>query len=219
MKQEESFANNISYNGLISKIYKELNPVAKTIDNLILKFVFVVCVFFFSQRRHTRGQQAHEKMCNITNHQFSSVQSLSHARLFATPWTTACQASLFITNFQSPPKPMSIESVMPSNHLILSHPLLLLPSIFPSIRVSSNVSALHIRWYWSLSFNISPFNEHPGLISFRMDWLAIIREIQIKTTISYCFTLTKMAVIKRQEMTSAGESEKKGNTHTLLLGM
>ena len=85
MKQEESFANNISYNGLISKIYKELNPVAKTIDNLILKFVFVVCVFFFSQRRHTRGQQAHEKMCNITNHQFSSVQSLSHARLFATP--------------------------------------------------------------------------------------------------------------------------------------
>ena len=66
---------------------------------------------------------------------------------------------------------MSIESVMPSNHLILSHPLLLLPSIFPSIRVSSNVSALHIRWYWSLSFNISPFNEYPGLISFRMDWL------------------------------------------------
>ena len=86
---------------------------------------------------------------------------------------TAHQASLSITNSRSPPKHMSIESVMPSNHLILCHPLLLLPSIFPSIRVFSNESTLHIRWpnYWSFSFNISPFNEHPGLISFRMDWL------------------------------------------------
>ena len=74
---------------------------------------------------------------------------------------------------------MSIESVMPSNHLLLRHPLLLLPSICPSIRVSSNVSALHIRWYWSLSFNISPFNEHPGLISFRVDWLALLAVLQI----------------------------------------
>ena len=83
-----------------------------------------------------------------------------------------CQASLSITNSQSPPKPMSIELVMPSNHLILCHPLLLLPSIFPSIRIFSNESALHIRWpkYWSFSFNISPSNEHPGLVSFRMDW-------------------------------------------------
>ena len=107
--------------------------------------------------------------------QFSSVQSLSRVRLFATPWTAACQASLSITNSQSTPKPMSIESVMPSNHLILC-PLLLLPSIFPSIRVFSNESALHIRWpkYWSFSFSISPSDEHPGLISFRMDWLDLL---------------------------------------------
>ena len=107
--------------------------------------------------------------------QFSSVQSLGRVWLFATPWTAAHQASLSIANSQSPPKPMSIESVMPSNHLILCRPLLLLPSIFPSIRVFSNESALHIRWpkYWSFSFNISPSNEHPGLISFRMDWFDI----------------------------------------------
>ena len=100
--------------------------------------------------------------------QFSSVQSLSCVRLFVTPWTAASQASLFITSSRSPPKPMSIVSVMPSNHLILCCPLLLLPSIFPSIRVFSNESTLRIRWpkYWSFSFNISPSNEHPGLISF-----------------------------------------------------
>ena len=104
---------------------------------------------------------------------YSSVQSLSRVWLFATPWTAALQASLSITNSQSPSKLMSIESVMPSNHLILCCPLLFLPSIFPSIRVFSNKSALQIRWpkYWSFSFNISPSNEHPGLISFRMDWL------------------------------------------------
>ena len=102
---------------------------------------------------------------------FSSVRLLS-VRLFATPWTAACQASLSITNSPSLPKLMSIESVMPSNYLILCCPLLLL-SIFPSIRVFSNESVLLIRWpkYWSFSFNISPSNEHPGLISFRMDWL------------------------------------------------
>ena len=99
--------------------------------------------------------------------------SLSHVQLFETSWTVARQASLSITNSQSPPKPMSIQSVMPSNHLILWHLLLLLPSIFPSIRVFSNESALHIGCpkYWSFTFNISPSNEHPGLISFRMDWL------------------------------------------------
>ena len=93
--------------------------------------------------------------------------------LLRTPWTIARQASLSITNSWSPPKPMSIESVMPSNHLILSRPLLLLPSIFPSIRVFSNELVHQIRWpkYWSFSFNISPSNEHPGLISFMMDWL------------------------------------------------
>ena len=107
---------------------------------------------------------------------FSSVQSLSHVRLFSTPWTTARQASLSITNSRSPAKPMSIESMMPSNHLILCRPLLLLPSIFPSIRVFSNESALCIRWpkYWSFSFKISPTNEQPRLISFRMDWLDLL---------------------------------------------
>ena len=93
-----------------------------------------------------------------------------------TPWAAACQASLSITNSQSPPKPMSIELVMPSKHFILCHPLLLLPLIFPSIRVFSNDSALCIRWpkYWSFSFNLSPSNEHPGLISFRMDWFDLL---------------------------------------------
>ena len=101
------------------------------------------------------------------------VQSLSHVQLFATPWTAACQASLSITNSWSLLKLMSIESVTPSNHLILCHPLLFLPSIFPSIRVFSNESVLRIRWpkYWSFSFSVSPFNEYSGLISFRMDWL------------------------------------------------
>ena len=104
---------------------------------------------------------------------FSSVQSLSRVRLFATPWTAACQASLSIINSWSLPKPMSTESVMPSNHLILCRPLLLLPSIFPSIRVFSNKSVLRIRWpkYWSFCFSISPSNEYSGLISFRMDCL------------------------------------------------
>ena len=108
--------------------------------------------------------------------EISSVQSLSHIQLFAIPWTATRQASLSITNSQSLPKPMSIESVMPSNHLILCCPLLLLPSIFPSIRVFSNESALSIRWlkYWNFSFNFSPSNKYPGLISFRMDWLDLL---------------------------------------------
>ena len=106
----------------------------------------------------------------------SSFQSLGRVQLFATPRITALQPSLSITNSQSPPKSMSIESVMPSNHLILCRPLLLPPSLFASIRVFSNESALHIRWpkYWSFSFNTSPFNEHPGLISFRIDWLDLL---------------------------------------------
>ena len=108
---------------------------------------------------------------------FSSVQSLSRVRLFPTPWTAACQASLSITNSSwSLLSLMSIESVMPSNHLILCCPLLLLPSIFPSIRVSSSESVLCIRWpkYWRFSFSITPSKEIPGLISFRMDWLDLL---------------------------------------------
>ena len=106
----------------------------------------------------------------------SSVQLLSHVRLFATPWTTACQASLSITNSRSLLKLMFIESVMPSGHLILCQPLLFPPSIFPRIRVFSNESALCIRWpkYWSFSYSISPSNEDWGLISFRMDWLDLL---------------------------------------------
>ena len=106
----------------------------------------------------------------------SSVQSLSCVQLFATPWTAACQTSLSITNSWSLLKLMSIESMMPFNHLILCRPLLLPPSIFPSIRVFSNESVLHIRWtkYWSFNFSISPSNEYSGLISFRMDWLDLL---------------------------------------------
>ena len=106
----------------------------------------------------------------------TSVQSLSCVQLFATSWTAAWQASLSITNTWSSLKLMSIESVMPSSHLILCRPILLLPSIFPSIRVFSNESVLHIRWpkYWSFSFSITPSNEYSGLISFRMDWLDLL---------------------------------------------
>ena len=110
---------------------------------------------------------------------YSSVQLLSRVWLFVTPWITAPQASLSITNSWSSPKLMSIESVMPSSHLILCHPLLLLPPIPPSIRVSFNESTLRMRWpkYWSFSFSINPSNEHPGLISFRMNWLDLL-EVQ-----------------------------------------
>ena len=111
--------------------------------------------------------------------QFSSVQSLSRVWLFATPWITARQASLSSTNSQSTPKLMSIKSVIPSSHLILCRPLLLLPLIPPSIRVFSNESTLHMKWpkYWRFSFSIGPSNEHPGLVSFRMDWLDLL-EVQ-----------------------------------------
>ena len=114
-----------------------------------------------------------ESLCTALDY---SVQSPSRVWLFATPWITALQASLSITNSGSLPKPMSIESVMPSSHLILCRPLLLLPQILPSSRVFSNESTLRMRWpkYWSFSFSIRPSNEHPGLISFRMDWLDLL---------------------------------------------
>ena len=122
-------------------------------------------------------EQIHfQSVCSSSRIQFSSVQLLSPVWLFATPWITARQASLSITNSQSLLRLMSIESVMTSSHLILCRPLLLLPPIPPSIRVFSNESTLHMRWpkYWSFSFSISPSNEHSGLISFRMDWLDLL---------------------------------------------
>ena len=115
-------------------------------------------------------------LCCCSKIQFSSVQLLSHVQLFATPWTVAHQASMSITNSWSLLKLMSINSVMPSNHLIICHPLFLLPSIFPSIRVFSSGSVLCIRWpkYWSFSFRIGPSNEYSGLISFRIEWLDLL---------------------------------------------
>ena len=120
--------------------------------------------------------------------QFSSVQSLSHVRLFVTPWTAAHQAFLSITNSRGLLKLMSVESVMPSNHLILCRPLLFLPSIFPSIWVFSNESTLHIRWpkYQSFTFSISPSNEYSGLISFRMDWLDLLSVQGILKSLLQC---------------------------------
>ena len=113
---------------------------------------------------------------NFKDLQLSSLQLLSHVRLYVTPWITACQASLSITNSKSSLKLMSVDSVIPSSHLILCGPLLLLPPIPPSIRVFSNESTLHMRWpkYWSFSLSISPSKEHPGLISFWIDWLDLL---------------------------------------------
>ena len=149
------------YNIILLKNFKLKNTV----------FDHILFWKFFSKRKKTCFSFCcHTYLC------FSSVQSLSHVWCFASPWTAACQASLSITNSRTPPKLMSIEFVMPSNHLILCGPLLLLPPIFPSIRVFSNESALCIRWpkYWSFSFNISPSNEHAGLISFWMDRLDLL---------------------------------------------
>ena len=140
-------------------------------STLILELSQPAIFFFFSFRLH-ESRIHHTK--NLF--QFSSVQSLSHVRLFVTPWIAARQASLSITNSQSSLKLTSIESVMPSSYFILCRPLLLLPPIPPSIRVFSNESTLRMRWpkYWSFSFSIFPSKEHPGLISFRMDWLDLL---------------------------------------------
>ena len=138
------------------------------------------CLLFFPQALSLTHSHTSSHVFLIATlgdgYQFSSAESLSRVWLFAIPWTAARQASLSITDSWSLLKLMSTESVMPSNHLILSHPLLLPPSIFPSARVFFNVSALHIRWpeYWSFSFSISPSSEYPGLISFRMDWFDLL---------------------------------------------
>ena len=140
-----------------------------------LKLCYLVLVFLFKKKVSTAMRRIYT---NISKQELSrcSVQLLSHVPLFATPKTAACQASLSITNSWSLLKLMSIESVMPSNHLILCCPLLLLPSVFPNITVFSNGSVLCIRWpkYWSFSFSISTSNEYSGLISFRMDWLGLL---------------------------------------------
>ena len=145
---------------------------------------------------------------------FSSVQSLSLVQLFLTPWTSAHQASLSITNSRSSRKLISIELVMPYNLLILCHPLLLPPSIFPSIRVFSNESVLHIKWpkYWSFSFNISPPSEHSGLISFRMDWLDLLAVLGTLKSL-----LSSTTVQKHQFFGTQLSSQSNFHIHTLPL--
>ena len=139
-------------------------------DSVLCTHTFIFILFF-----HCDLSKDTEYSFLLYSRAFSSVQLLSHVQLFVTPWTAKRQVSQSITNSQSLLRLMSIELVMPSNHHILCLPLLLLPSILPSIRVFSSESALHIRWpnYWSFSFNISPSNEHPGLISFRIDWISL----------------------------------------------
>ena len=147
------------------------------LDNiLLLAFCQGGSIRPFSHSLNLRlGYNVEQEGLEMTG-EFSSLQSLSRVRLFVTPWTAARQTSLYITNSRSLLRLMSIELVMPSNHLILCHSLLLLLSIFPSIRVFSNESALCIRWskYWSFSFSTSPSNEYSRLISFRMDWLDLL---------------------------------------------
>ena len=158
-------------NYIVSKGYSIFKP-----DTSVKIFSCPSDLVVTSWRIQSRVPCAPVRASFINKTPLSSVQLLSRVRLSATPWIAACQAALSITNSQSPPKPMSIESVMPSSHLILCHPFLLLPPIPPSIRVFSDESTLHIRWpkYWSFSFSISPSKEHPGLISFRIDWLYLL---------------------------------------------
>ena len=158
------------YHGILLRNKKE--QIIDAFDNLNTVKLCQVTLGDMERFPHKRG---HMIRVQVKTQSFSSVQSLSRVQLFATPWTAARQASLSITNSWNLLKFMSIDLVMPSNHLILCHPLLLLPSIFLSIRVF-NVSALHIRWpkYWSFSFSISPSNEYSGLISFRMNWLGLL---------------------------------------------
>ena len=154
---------------------------------------------------HTKVYSIHIEHHSV---QLGSVQSLSHVRLFVTPWIAARQASLSITNSQSSPKLLSNESVMPSSRLILGHPLLLLPSIPPSIRIFSNESTLHMRWlkYWSFSFNIIPSKEHPGLISFRMDWLDLLAVQGTLKSLLQCHS-SKASILRHSALHSIRQLE------------
>ena len=176
-------ASNIILNGEKLKAFalrsgtRQGYPLSPLLFNIILEILATAAI---REEKEIKGIQTGKALTvcrwHDTVHQLSSVQSLSSVWLFVTPWIAARQASLSITNSQSLPKLMSIKLVMPSSHLILCHPLFLLPSIPPNIMVFSNESTLHTKWpkYWSFSFSISPSNEHPGLISFRMDWLDLL---------------------------------------------
>ena len=155
------------------------NPPGSFVHGILQARILEWVVTSYSTESSWHRDQTHVSCISSTvppGKSFSSVQWLNCVQLFATPWIAACQASLSITNSRSLPKRMSIEPVMPSSHLILYRPLPLLPSIPPSIRVFSNGSTLHMRWLkdWSFSFSISPSNEHPGLISFKLDWLDLL---------------------------------------------
>ena len=150
--------------------------------------------------------------------QFSSVQSLSHVWLFANPWIAACQDSLSITNYRNLSKLTSKESVMPSSHLILCHPLLLLLSIPPSIRVFSNESTLHMRCpkYWSFSFSIIPSKEIPGLISFRMDWLDLLAvQGTLKSLLQYHRSKASLSFLHSPTLTSIHDHRKNHSLHQM----
>ena len=193
---------------LFSRVLKSLQMVTATMK---LKDSSPRNKSYDKHRQHIKKQRHY--FVNKDPCHFSSVQSLSHVWLFTTPWTAACQASLSIINSRSPPKLLSIELVMPCNHLILCHPLLLLPSIGPSIRVFSNELALHISWpkYWSFSFNLSLSHEHPGLISFRMDWLDLL------AVWGTCKSLLQHHSSKHQFFSAQLSSQSNSHIHTWLL--
>ena len=163
-----------------------------------------------SNQLYFRPRSGKAEQASLYSVQFSSVQSLSRVWLFATPWIAACQASLSITNFRSSPRLTSIESVMPSSHLILCRPLVLLPPIPPSIRVFSNESTLRMRWpkYWSFSFSIIPSKEIPGLISFKMDWLDLLA---VQGTLK---SLSNTTVQRHQFFGAQPSSQSNSHIHT-----